>query len=381
MTMSSFHATDMAESVADRDSDRRVLLLVSGLLLAAFAVGAAVQTVFVFRSGQQGTPEPLTMTLDVGVRTTINLLSVAVVLVLAGGVRLHERTAGPRILWVVATAVTASVLRFGAQIVVGIYPHPTWEIALTENLTVFLVVVMALAFGLVQTDARSRLRMQERLSVRQALRAAEALKALASEELRVRRGVAENLHGTVQNRLLLADVQLNSIIQRRREGASIDVAELEDLKRALTDIRERDVREMSHLLYPVGVNVGAGHAIGLLARRIPATIATEVVIDPELAVGDELSVDQRVLLVRAAEEAITNALKHGNAGSVHIELVWDRDSTVQLTVDNDGSGFPHGESLGSGLKRLSDRARGLGGEVALDTLETTWTRLRLSLPV
>src|SRR5690606_6132502 len=106
-----------------------------------------------------------------------------------------------------------------------------------------------------------RLRTQERLSAAQSLRAAEALEALASEELRVRRDVAESLHGTVQNRLLIAGIALETIMARNRD--EYVEAELSKLKNDLADIRERDVRQMSHLLYPAGVNVGAAHGIRL----------------------------------------------------------------------------------------------------------------------
>jgi len=382
--------TDEAESVADRESDRRVLLIVSGVLLTAFAIGAAVQTVFVFRSGRTAMADPLEITLDVGLRTSINVASVALVLVIVSAVRFHERAPAARMLWIAGTAALAAVARFGLQVVTGVYPEPTWEIALTEEISVFAVVVTALALGLVLTDARARLRMQERLSAGQALRAAEALEALASEELRVRREVAESLHGTVQNRLLLAGVELDSIIERRRAGAGagadaggdadVEVADLVRLKGDLADIRERDVREMSHLLYPVGVNVGAAHAIRLLVRRIPATIATDVVIDADLAVGDELSVDQRVLLVRAAEEAITNALKHGNAGTLALRLARDTGS-VHLSVTDDGVGLTAAGTGGSGLERLESRAGALGGDLSVRRHEVAGTEFRLTLPV
>lgn len=363
----------------DRESDRRVLLIVSGALLAAFGIGAAVQTVFALRVDTAGVLGPLEVTLAAGLRIAINLAGVAFALVIVGVVKLNERSLPGRVFWLGAIAAVTALLRFAVQLSARIYDHATWDIALTEVISVFVVVVIAVSIGLIQVDARMGLRMQERLGARQSLRAAEALEALATEELRVRREVAESLHGTVQNRLLIAGMTLESIIGRTRVD---DVgADLRRLQADLADIREREVRQMSHLLYPAGVSVGIAHAIRLLVQRIPATIAADVVIEPRLATGDALDVQRRVLLVRAAEEAITNALKHGSAGAITVNLAQDTAGSMQLSVSDDGIGLVGAGAGGTGLARLSERAAALGGTLSVGARETGGTELRLSLPI
>ncbi|UCG58574.1 MAG: PAS domain-containing protein [Phycisphaerales bacterium] len=53
-------------------------------------------------------------------------------------------------------------------------------------------------------------------------------------------------------------------------------------------------------------------------------------------------------LYRIAQEAITNAVKHGKAKNIRIELV-SKDNGLRLTVENDGSEFPAGETRGGGM--------------------------------
>lgn len=363
----------------DRESDRRVLLVVSGTLLSAFGIGAAVQTVFALRVDAAGLAGPVGLTMEAGLRIGINLASVAFALVIVGLVKLNERPLRQRVLWTAVIAMMTALLRFAVQLAARVYDHATWEVALTEVLSVFVVVTMAVSFGSIQVQARMRLRMQERRSARQALRAAEALEALATEELRVRREVAENLHGTVQNRLLIAGMTLESIIERTR-GEVVE-ADLHRLRAELADIREREVRQTSHLLYPAGVSVGVAHAIRLLVQRLPPTIAAEIVIDPQLASGDSLEMRRRVLLVRVAEEAITNALKHGSAGAISMSLTQGIDGIMQLSIGDDGIGFGGRGPGGTGLARLSERAAALGGSLMLREQETGRTELRLSLPL
>ncbi|MHC4510972.1 MAG: PAS domain-containing sensor histidine kinase [Planctomycetota bacterium] len=62
-------------------------------------------------------------------------------------------------------------------------------------------------------------------------------------------------------------------------------------------------------------------------------------------------------LYRIAQEAITNAVKHGKAKNIRIEMT-SQDDGIRLTVENDGLDFPAGETHaeGMGLKIMRYRA-------------------------
>jgi PAS domain S-box-containing protein len=69
-------------------------------------------------------------------------------------------------------------------------------------------------------------------------------------------------------------------------------------------------------------------------------------------------------LYKIAQEALTNAIKHGKATRVDIALCVENQSLL-LTVQNNGVPFPdmHGRSTGMGLRIMSYRANLIGGEV------------------
>jgi signal transduction histidine kinase len=62
-------------------------------------------------------------------------------------------------------------------------------------------------------------------------------------------------------------------------------------------------------------------------------------------------------LYRIAQEAITNAIKHGRAKNILVELSSSGDCS-KLTVESDGLGFPQARarSEGMGLKVMNYRA-------------------------
>ena len=96
--------------------------------------------------------------------------------------------------------------------------------------------------------AYAAVRRAERLEARSAAHAAYqrelALRTLETEEVRVRRSIAEGLHGSLQQRLVIAAVQVDMFIEetRRRGFGDEEVEALMALRRDLDDIRENDVR-------------------------------------------------------------------------------------------------------------------------------------------
>jgi signal transduction histidine kinase len=115
-------------------------------------------------------------------------------------------------------------------------------------------------------------------------------------------------------------------------------------------------------------------ALHALARPLPGT-RIEVRIEPGLRVP---SVAAAEALLRCAQEAITNALRHGRA--VRIELALRREQAgVLLQVDNDGE-TPRRIEEGNGLAGMRERLAALGGQLHIEALEPRGLRLQVRLP-
>lgn len=87
---------------------------------------------------------------------------------------------------------------------------------------------------------------------------------------------------------------------------------------------------------------------------------------------------------RCAQEAITNALKHGDAHTVRIEV--EEAATLdgkalRLVVSDDGSGPPERSAEGLGLAGMRERVRALGGTCHLERGAKGGARFRAELPV
>ncbi|HTA65542.1 MAG TPA: histidine kinase, partial [Xanthomonadaceae bacterium] len=88
-------------------------------------------------------------------------------------------------------------------------------------------------------------------------------------------------------------------------------------------------------------------------------------------------------VVRIAQEAVSNALEHGNAHAIAIDLVYAADAMDVIVID-DGIGFvPHASrepGRGFGLDNMRHRAAQLGGRIAIASEIGKGTRVSLHVP-
>ncbi|MGB3542072.1 sensor histidine kinase, partial [Rubrivirga sp.] len=101
--------------------------------------------------------------------------------------------------------------------------------------------------------------------------------------------------------------------------------------------------------------------------------------------------DAEASLFRVAQEAVTNAIRHGRSHRVDIQLSAEPESgpptTLRLEVHDDGGGVPAGhdpEALSSGghfgLAGMGERAALLGGRLDVGASEPSGTAVVLTAP-
>lgn len=366
---------------SDRAADARTMLITVALAGGVLAVATSVQAVLVL--GAHSTsyrgldPAPIG---DLAVRVGINLITVLTAVFMALRLRIQERRpfAWP---WLVAlSAGTATVLRCVLQVATGVYPVQDAAAYLSDAAVAFVMISAVYAVALAVTEALSNARLAERRRLMHAAQASDALASLQQEELRVRRSIAEQLHGTLQNRFVLLAAELSDVAR----GVDTSARErIHTVRGDLDELRERELRALSSSLYPEQLDRGLLPALRALMARVPASIGVEVELaDPAAALegaDESLDVGRRLVLVRVAEEGLSNALRHGNATRVGLALALDGER-LTLTFADDGDGVEPSPGL-SGLARLRDRLAGFGGTLDLTPSSDGGAVLRATLPV
>lgn len=366
---------------ADRAADARTMLITVSLAGGVLAVATSVQAVLVLGAHSVSyrglDPTPIG---DLAVRIGVNLVTVLTVVFMATRLRIQERRPLAWVWLVAAAAGVATVVRCSLQLLTGVYPVADAAAYLSDAAVAFVMISAVLAVALAVTEALSNARLAERRRLMHAAQASDALADLQQEELRVRRAIAEQLHGTLQNRFVLLAAELSAI----SHGVDpVSAARVEAVRAELDELRERELRSLSSSLYPEQLDRGLLPALRALMARVPAAIGVELdLAEPvaELESADRsLDTGRRLVLVRVAEEGLSNALRHGNATQVALTLALEGDRFA-LTFADDGDGVSPSAGL-SGLGRLRDRLTGFGGTLDLTSPPEGGAVLRATLPV
>jgi signal transduction histidine kinase len=164
---------------------------------------------------------------------------------------------------------------------------------------------------------------------------------------------------------LLREVVRDSVSQ-------IDEA-IANLRALITDLRPAALDEL-----------GVEAAIGALAER-GARHGMQVDVSIELVgsggKGARHSVELETAVYRLAQEALTNAAKHGHARRAVVEISEDR-AALHLIVRDDGCGFDtSAETSGFGLLGMHERVALLDGELQVESSPGAGTVVRVRLPV
>lgn len=261
--------------------------------------------------------------------------------------------------WVIVLAMA-----FGIWVI--FMPEGTWLLALVfmlMNLGLTLFPFIASLLALKQMQARGELRRVNSELL--------ATQSLLTENTRIaeRVRIARELHDLVGHHLTALSLNLE-VASHLTEGKSkehVDQAAsvarllLSDVREVVSDMREND-------------QVDLRQALEMLAEGVPE-LSVHLDIPEQLSLTDPRRAQ---ILLRCAQEVITNTVRHASASNLWITLESGPDGT-SLQARDDGQGVV--DLLpGNGLKGMRERLRELGGRLEIVTRPGAGFQVRAWMP-
>jgi signal transduction histidine kinase/putative methionine-R-sulfoxide reductase with GAF domain len=207
------------------------------------------------------------------------------------------------------------------------------------------------------------------------LLATQVRRAAADERHRLLSELHDNLGQLLAGGALLAALQERAV---EKHAPSL----LDDARRLAELLSEcgKICRDLSHgrsTDFPDGLS-------GALARLASGTRSTAISCHLTAAAGVDalLTTPQCVELLRIAQEAVTNALKHAKCRHIGIDLKFS-GGMIQLTVRDDGIGIGIGHTGsgdGMGVRTMRFRAARIGGTLHLQCARNGGTCVSISVP-
>lgn len=252
-------------------------------------------------------------------------------------------------------------------------------LAIAPQMGVVLVFSVGMGLWVAQSMRRTEelaTTLDELQATREALAAAHRAEGVAAERERM----AQEIHDTLAQgftSIVMLSQAARADVERDRPDAARQRLEL--VERTARD-NLAEARALVAAFAPVGLTEnGLAGALERLAERFgqETGLAVELRLPQvPLVVGRE----REVILLRAAQEALTNVRRHAQARRVTLALAAGPDGSAQLEVSDDGRGIEPEVAEGFGLRGMRDRVASGGGELAVAGGSEGGTRVRVTLP-
>jgi signal transduction histidine kinase len=197
--------------------------------------------------------------------------------------------------------------------------------------------------------------------------------AASAEE---RRRLAREMHdGVAQDIASLG--YLVDVLAARPTAA--DVPErIEVLRERISSVVTEVRQTVADLRTGVGSNESLGAAIGALARGLSdvSGIPIQVTLDEHQA---RLRPDVEAELLRIAQEAMNNAVKHAHASTIDVRCQVHAPQALISVTDN-GLGLQRGRADSHGLKIMRERAMLLNADLYIEEIRTGGLRVSVWVP-
>jgi two-component system sensor kinase FixL len=192
--------------------------------------------------------------------------------------------------------------------------------------------------------------------------------------------IGQDLHDGLCQLLVSIAFDCNLLEQRLSSAQRPEQAELSRIA-TLLDEAITQARQLARGLYPVRLE-----AEGLTSalEELAANVTTRFKIQCDFQRSDPVSFNDNVMathLFRIAQEAVTNAVRHSQAGHIVLRLT-RLNGNVEMVVTDDGIGMPERRNgRGMGLQIMDYRARTLGGTLQIQRINGGGTSISCSVPL
>lgn len=256
--------------------------------------------------------------------------------------------------------------------VVGYALHNGWSAAaiIGPVLGAGVAVVISAGYAQLFAEARQRERLIDELVAARA-DLSDQQQAIGRAEERER--LAAEIHDTVAQSLSSIQLLLHAAEQSTGEQAASSIM----LARKAAGDALTETRRLIAELSPAPLD---GSSLADALRRVAADASGHGITVSVLIEGDAqpLAMPTEAALVRVAQGAVSNVVRHSHAGRLHLTLTYTADE-VHLDIVDDGTGFASDASEGYGLSTIRRRVDSLGGQVDI-TSDDGGTTVAVSFP-
>jgi signal transduction histidine kinase len=259
------------------------------------------------------------------------------------------------------------------------YFVPIWN-AVIMFLFYLVVVVLLDKLHALQRELEERVRQRTAALTKEIQERTRLQKELLETTEQEQRRIGGELHDSLCQHLTGTAFAGHVLGQKLADKSLPETAEASHLVELIEDAIEL-TRQVARGLQPIEMKTG-----GIVDnfQELAATFSERFKVFCQFECHQAvplLDANVATHLLRIAQEAVSNAIRHGKARYINISLDL-ADNELVLTVTDDGSGLPENarNSNGMGLRIMAYRADMIGATFNLERLSTQGTRVTCTRP-
>lgn len=223
---------------------------------------------------------------------------------------------------------------------------------------------------------------RERDVRRRAEEDAQLKQRLLAQSLEEKIRIGRDLHDGIIQSLYAVGLTIESVRVLLQSDPAEAGRRLERTRAAINDTI-RDVRAYIVGLAPENLRrTGFAQALEAQLAELRGDRATRFELKIDTDTAALLSTDQSVQVLQIAREAVSNALRHGEASVITLRM-HTSDREICFLIQDDGRGFDPAARRegGHGLTNLSARASGIGAQLRIESQPGHGARVVATLPI
>ncbi len=238
-------------------------------------------------------------------------------------------------------------------------------------------IMLGLWITLVSERSEERAELLERLEATQhELAVAHHAEGVTAERARMAQEIHDTLAQGFASIVMLAQTVIADVARTDAAAATRRLALIEETARE----NLAEARGLVAAFSPVALDgADLADALDRLAQRVGAETGMTVVVEIDRAATARLGRADEVVLLRAAQEALTNVRRHAHATEVRVTISED-GGMVRLAVHDDGVGIGAGSAEGYGLRGMRSRVDAVAGQMSVRAAEGGGTVLDVAVP-
>jgi signal transduction histidine kinase len=207
----------------------------------------------------------------------------------------------------------------------------------------------------------------------------ERLSAQITGQERERHRISRELHDGLGQLLLAMKLKIRNKGDRVSSGLNTETSS--EVSAILNEMID-EVKRISYGLSPaILLELGIDKALNRYCREMAerSGVTIEYV---SYGINQPPDEESSTHLFRITQEALTNAIRHGNPSEVNVQLLGSREKITMIIQDN-GSGFDPAAlkyQKGTGIDHMRDRVAILGGTFEIESAPRTGTTITVKTP-